>query len=85
MFCQCSLGYITFGLHKHKLVQVFSQIHIPFLELINWGYIQKHPDEGGEPEVKESGVSPRRSLLPQPHVGVLLMQILITLTHIISA
>lgn len=38
MFCQCFLDYVIFDLHAQKQVQIFLQVPISFLELINLGF-----------------------------------------------
>ena len=44
-FCQCSLAYVTFDLHRQRLEQMFSDVLVPLSELVRLGRIQEHPGE----------------------------------------
>lgn len=79
MFCQCSLGYVIFGLCKHKLVWVFCKVPISFLELIKLGVYQGIPRGRWQNErSKHVELSPGRSLLSQSRIDFIFVQILIT-------
>lgn len=44
-FCQCSLAYVTFDLHRQRLEQMFSDVLVPLSELVRLGRVQEHPGE----------------------------------------
>lgn len=79
MFCQCSLGYVTFDLHRQRLEQMFSDVLVPLSELVRLGRIQEHPGEDDD-----LVGSPGRSLFPQLRVGFVFMQIPIPSAQVIS-
>lgn len=82
MFSQCSLGYVTFDLHKHKLVQIFWKVPISFVELIKLGLYKGTQMQKVKSEVEEGDAFSWEKPFPQPCIGFVFIPILITSAHI---